>query len=252
MVRNGLGVATALVAAALASSPAYATVIDLRAPTSTSGGTNNGNSMTYVIGSGANQLQLRATAWSIDTSKSPDVVTNAILRSYSGGLGVQNQGETNASPDHSVDNSDGWIDFVMLQFDKKVDLNSFYVGWYSGDADATIRWGNTSTAWNVNPISNGQSISVLDGLMTGQLNSDKTSNFTGWRDLDIPTMSNTYIISSRSPTNANTDYFKVSGVNVQPVPEPATWMAMLVGFGAIGVAQRRRRPAAKLAALESL
>lgn len=37
--------------------------------------------------------------------------------------------------------------------------------------------------------------------------------------------------------------------NLQAVPEPATWAMMLVGFGAMGVAMRRRRSTATLAQL---
>lgn len=36
--------------------------------------------------------------------------------------------------------------------------------------------------------------------------------------------------------------FRVSGITVAPVPEPATWAMMLVGFGAIGYSVRQQRP----------
>lgn len=227
----------------MAIAPAHAVVIDLTAPTTTVG-SGNGNAYTYTIGSGANQLQVRATAWSIDTSKNPDLVQNAILTAYSGGLGVQNRGESNVSPDHAIDNSSGWIDFILLQFDKSVDLNAFTVGWYSGDADATIGWGTTAAAWNISPTLNNQSITTLNNLVTGTVNSDVSSNFTGTRLLDIPT-ANTVMISARQGSNTVTDYFKVKSIDVTAaVPEPATWLSMIVGFGAIGMMMRGRRPQA--------
>jgi hypothetical protein len=37
--------------------------------------------------------------------------------------------------------------------------------------------------------------------------------------------------------------FTVNGYHFGAVPEPATWAMMLVGFGGIGIAMRRRRPA---------
>jgi len=36
----------------------------------------------------------------------------------------------------------------------------------------------------------------------------------------------------------------VSGLTCQPLPEPASWAMMLLGFGFIGSAIRRRRPLA--------
>jgi hypothetical protein len=40
-----------------------------------------------------------------------------------------------------------------------------------------------------------------------------------------------------SPQNA----FELDNIAVNPVPEPATWAMMLLGFGAVGFAMRRRR-----------
>ncbi|MBA3896014.1 MAG: PEPxxWA-CTERM sorting domain-containing protein [Sphingomonadaceae bacterium] len=37
------------------------------------------------------------------------------------------------------------------------------------------------------------------------------------------------------------DDFSVEAVPVSPVPEPAIWAMMIVGFGAIGGAMRHRR-----------
>lgn len=245
MARIGLGITAAFAAATMAVSPAHASYIfDLTTPTSTLGGTSNGNSFTYIIGAGTtDQLQMRVTAWSIDTTKNPDLVQNAILRAYSGGLGVQNRTETNQSPDHAIDNSDGVIDFVMFQFDKAVEMTGMNIGWYSGDADATVRWGDTGTAWNISPALNGKGVTTLSDMIDGQVNSDVNSStgFTGFRPLDIP-LSNMVIISSRSPANTGTDYFKVISVTVDTgVPEPATWLMMIAGFGAIGTSMRRRR-----------
>lgn len=43
---------------------------------------------------------------------------------------------------------------------------------------------------------------------------------------------------------SNTNAFEVDNIAVNPVPEPATWAMMLLGFGAVGFAiRRRRRPA---------
>ncbi|MEA3078990.1 MAG: hypothetical protein QOF05_398, partial [Sphingomonadales bacterium] len=52
------------------------------------------------------------------------------------------------------------------------------------------------------------------------------------------------IASGRSYLNIHTTSFpggEIRGFLVAVVPEPATWMMMLLGFGAIGLAVRRRQ-----------
>jgi hypothetical protein len=41
----------------------------------------------------------------------------------------------------------------------------------------------------------------------------------------------------------NNDYFKLSALNVTvfpTIPEPSTWMTMILGFGFVGATMRRR------------
>jgi hypothetical protein len=40
---------------------------------------------------------------------------------------------------------------------------------------------------------------------------------------------------------SNTNAFEIDNISISAVPEPATWAMMLFGFGAIGIATRRRR-----------
>ena len=58
------------------------------------------------------------------------------------------------------------------------------------------------------------------------------------------------VFGSRSPSVSGSsvlaDNFTFSSGNIGAVPEPATWAMMLIGFGAIGVSMRRRRPSRKL------
>ena len=56
------------------------------------------------------------------------------------------------------------------------------------------------------------------------------------------------LIKSVSFTNnPSVDAFETANFNVAAVPEPATWAMMLIGFGGIGLAMRRRKPQQALA-----
>jgi hypothetical protein len=49
-------------------------------------------------------------------------------------------------------------------------------------------------------------------------------------------------------TNDNTPYgAAIGGINISAVPEPAAWAMLLIGFGGIGMAMRRRKTVARLA-----
>ena len=64
------------------------------------------------------------------------------------------------------------------------------------------------------------------------------SNYSGDFKIDWAGSQNNYDLVS-----------KVITLSTPPVPEPATWALMLVGFGGIGMAMRRSRRTAKLAQL---
>jgi hypothetical protein len=97
--------------------------------------------------------------------------------------------------------------------------------------------GNNATT-DVHVLVNG--VSAFDGLINGQ---GSTSGFSFDR-----------VLAGGSTVDfvvgPNGDYFFDSTnltANIAAVPEPATWGLMLVGFGMVGTAARRRRPVAALA-----
>ena len=56
-----------------------------------------------------------------------------------------------------------------------------------------------------------------------------------------PNINNTYRIDLSAGGNTVTSFAQL-GTGAPAVPEPATWAMMLIGFGAMGVSLRRRRP----------
>jgi hypothetical protein len=54
------------------------------------------------------------------------------------------------------------------------------------------------------------------------------------------------ILGATFTNNPATDAFEVANFSISPVPEPATWAMMLVGFGMVGATARYRRRHTKL------
>jgi hypothetical protein len=49
------------------------------------------------------------------------------------------------------------------------------------------------------------------------------------------------VVGGMQLTSNGTNAFEIDNIAINPVPEPATWAMMLFGFGAMGVAMRRRK-----------
>ena len=234
-----------------------------------------GNSITFRSTTDP-QLQVKATAWSIDRSGSSgtgdDIVTEATLKIWSGGLGVRNKYESDTSPSHSIDNS-GLVDFVMLQFNYDVDINSMTTGWvydpagyplYDGDSDASLRVGagpisNPST-WNSTPELDGKKVfgSTSGTELTDFLTMSNTSlnapgdGIPGMRNVNTANEHGMmWLIGALYGSNESNDYFKLDMLNVRvfpTIPEPSTWLTMILGFGFVGWSMRRKNLRGKSAA----
>lgn len=255
------GIAAVLAAAALASTPAAAVsyVFDLTgAHSTTAASANQGKAFTY--GSITDPtLQVKVTGWSIDTkattSTTDDIVTKATIALYSGGLGVTNRKEDGTSPNHALDNgTEGMVDFLLFQFNRDVDLNSFTIGWYSGDSDATVRFGNGVGGWNsIAPLNNlpvdkpNPTVDMNSYLSSTVLVSDSSDGAVRDAFNSANNHGAWWLISAFYPGSSN-DYFKISALNVSifpSIPEPGTWVSMILGFGMIGASMRRRSPASR-------
>jgi hypothetical protein len=217
-------------------------------------------------------LKVKATAWSIDKGNSgngDDVVNKATLQLWNGGLGVKNMYESDTSPSHSIDNS-GLVDFVMLQFDYDVAVKNITTGWVSGDQDASLRVGagptSNPTMWDSSLGLDGKKVYGSSGnieladyvnIASSTLNSRNDNPFTdgtpGSRDVNGGNQHGMIWLLGALYGSENDDYFKLDMLNVTvfpTVPEPSTWMTMILGFGFIGSMMRRRKaPFGKGAAL---
>lgn len=211
-------------------------------------------------------VRVRVSAWSIDPG---GTVRAASIGRWDYGLGVQHgafdppgSAYYGSDGNHTTDNK-GWKDFLVFQFDKSVELVDgwFYSDWDGlWDTDATIGRGSAFSLYTTPPALAGTSFAGLGSLFTLTPSYDNTGNESGSPDLskrDINAgnfAATTWLIGASFDANyhdGNKDGFKLRKLTYNvapPVPEPSTWALLILGFGGVGAAMRRRRqPAAVFA-----
>ncbi len=216
----------------------------------TSSGTDgtDANIRSYSVGG----VQVQASAWSYNGS----TLQQAFLGQYGTGIGVtnQNEGDGSANSSHTVDNV-GQQDFILLLFNQSVNIASARLTPYSVsttpvDNDAYISYATAALPFTNSPTAVPLASSVFASLLTngtnvsGNLVSPYTTLFGS-----AGHFGNVWVIgAARSNPDNNADGFKLTSVNVTAaVPEPSSWAMMLLGFGGVGVAMRRRRKTAVFA-----
>lgn len=218
-------------------------------------GSNNyvsdGNSRVYTATSSQlGTYKVRVTGWSLEKVGNTTYVRDSKLMVYDGGLGVisgdDNGGNSNQ---HTIDN-EGRKDFILLQFDRNVQLTTATFNTYSvlggtRDSDATLQYGSTSVAWNTGLNINDKNVSVLNALFDGSYSSLGPSNSNSTRNVNPDLFTGNLWLIGADFTNSDRkiDGFKLASLAV--VPEPATWAMMIGGFGLVGGALRRRSAAAQ-------
>ena len=255
-MRNIGFIAIAAAAMVIAAPAAASTYVQLNTVALFSGTGSSVSNNAININDGTVKVQV--TAW---TSTTPGYwnTSNGHIRSTLGqwdyGVGSQYSG----SDSHTIDNTDRY-DFILLQFDTKVALNTvtFTSGWDGYDSDATISYANvnnssfsgtykntTSTFWNA----------ASTQLRTNRTSSNTPNNSfvngvvnTSRRQVN-PTLvtNNVWLIAAKIGDNDTyRDAFKIKGFTyidptyVGQVPEPSTWAMLILGMGFVGGAMRRR------------
>jgi PEP-CTERM motif len=229
-----LGSAILILASTALGAPAFAatTISFTSGGPAGSGYSSSGAAVAFT----SNGITATVTGWSVN---SRGVISPGQLGVWSSGIGVRNSSTDNS---HTIDNS-GWTDFLLLRFAAPVRLEDarFNTGWHSmNDTDATIGYGNASLS-QISALG-GQSWSVpwLTTYQSGSVGASGNST----RSINPQGLSgNTWLIgASFSNPDRRLDGFKLQSISVNSaVPEPGTWMTMLLGFGLLGGAMRYRR-----------
>lgn len=224
----------------------------------TSGGSGSSAGRVFTVTVGSTTVKVRVTGWSTTGTSSSSTVAKGGVQVYSNGLGVTNTGENSSSPNHTVDNS-GRKDFLIFQFDQPVEMESakftaYNMGGVATDADATIAFGSSATSYMTDLLASTSTFGTLSTVFGNSFAaSNVTSTSTLPRALNPSNNSgNIWLIgaafkdvkdcgSSKTYPKACADGFKLSQVAVSAVPEPSTWMMMLLGFGFVGYSMRRRK-----------
>lgn len=234
-------------AVAVPSAQAASFVFNMTGGSSSTSGTD-ANSRTFSSTVGSTTVNVRVTGWSLSSPTASGIVRDSYLGFYSSGLGVTSGDENGSGNTHTVDNQNRY-DFLIFQFDRPVNLVSgtftpFTLG-NGPDTDATVAFGTTNIAWNSQPALNNTSYATLSGIFNGGYSTLTGGGTTNTRLLNpAANIGNIWLVGAAfNNADGKIDAFKFSNLTVgsSAVPEPATWAMMILGFGMIGSAMRRRQ-----------
>lgn len=251
--------------AAIGSPVSASTLLTFPMTTNGTGGTSG---QVFNVTVGTITVKVRVTAWTTAGTSSSSAVTKGGVNVYSNGLGVSSVNELGGSPHHTIDNLTN-KDFLIFQFDQPVELESakfttYNMGSTRTDGDATIAYG-TAGNWLTDLMAPTATYGQLSTLFGNSFQASSVGSTNGQsslpRSLNLGNKTgNIWLIGAafinpsedcKSGSKKNQpclDGFKLSQLSVQSaVPEPATWMMMLIGFGFAGFAMRRKSRALKLA-----
>lgn len=177
------------------------------------------------------------------TLNSVSAATVAVWSGY--GMGVLFGNDSTNNDTHQIDNVGGGVDFVVLSFSQAVTLSGYGMKAYA--------LGNTSFTDSDSSFMaySGTLVDLLGGVNKNAFSTISTGGGTNTVATGSSATSSIWLVGA-AVASGNNDAFKLTSLSVSTapaaVPEPATWALLIVGFGGIGVAMRRRSSPAMVVA----
>ncbi|WP_308911219.1 PEPxxWA-CTERM sorting domain-containing protein [Pseudokordiimonas caeni] len=214
MIRKTLG---ALAALACLAAPASAAVNTF----DFTGSPSIANEMSFTADNGLNVTVTGYELFYIGLDFLPDQVSQ-----NAAGLGVHGYPQD----DNELDGDLLTTEALVFEFDWAVTAQSIALSLFNTETESFLWWTfpEAADAFNIYSFNNG-SWSLFDGNV-----GENPYDFNG----GLGTQK--FAISAH---DLNSD-FRVAGLTVSAIPEPATWLMMIMGFGLVGIASRRRSVAA--------
>lgn len=194
---------------------------------------NYGDSLDFTV----DGVTVTVTGWAIDRS---NIINDGKLGIWSSGIGVKNSRLDNS---HTVDNS-GWSDFLVFEFSHSVVLDevTLNTGWHGmRDTDVSVGYLSSSDG----PLGNldgahRDTLNVLSLYEVGEIG--RSGSVTRSINPENNAGQTWLIGASFNNPDRYSDGFKVESLTFsKAVPEPSTWMLMILGLGFAGGSLRLRR-----------
>jgi len=195
----------------------------------------NGQTTTGSFSFSTGGVTVKASAWSIQSNNK---IEDETLGIWSPGLGIY----SSTRDQHVIDNS-GVKEFVLLAFDQAVNISQVLLNTgYDGLSDTDLTVGFATTALPLSSL-DGKASSYLTSTLGMSLYDVNGSSSSGWRSINSGSnVGNLWLIGAKFD-NSN-DGFKLESLkftSVPAVPEPSTWLMMILGFGLVGGVMRSKR-----------
>jgi hypothetical protein len=154
-----------------------------------------------------NGAQVKVSAFNRSGS---GVWTTAWLGSYSPGLGVTNNNENGADPNHKVDNV-GSVDYVLFEFASPVVIDQAFLDAITADSDISVWIGTKS-----DPFNNHQTLSDSFLSSLGFTEDNVTaSTASRWADVNAGgVVGNVLVIAAQASDTTPEDQFKIKQLDL--------------------------------------